>query len=446
MQTDLAQWDRNFRWGLLIGALVFGALDYWLGSNNIWARAGFVIMVAGLVGYFTNFLAIKMLFQPKQGQVLGWQGLVPKNKEQIAKSLGESVQEQLLSPDIILEYIRDRNLIERSTESLEAWIDQALHDEDVRRRITVTLVDMANQRGPDFILTSFDNLETRLKDIARDPDAIALWWGEIRDALNVFLQTDDNRQWLGEKAQLLLSQQLPRIATWINTALDDYLRQKSRLGGIGLGLKSAFSIDQATIYQLLERFTKDPEVASELVGMLDALVDAIQQELASEETQSVIQEQLASWIEQVSGKARASLLPAAIERLGVYLNDPENWDQIESILIKTLQTMKTRAMNLINSDSGRAWLRSTIEKAVHKLNVTELVEEQVMGLDTDELEKMVLDNTGGNLTVIQILGGGLGIIAGTVQVHIAFALPLAALVGVVWVAYRWNEYRCRTAQ
>jgi len=58
----------------------------------------------------------------------------------------------------------------------------------------------------------------------------------------------------------------------------------------------------------------------------------------------------------------------------------------------------------------------------------------------------VLDNTGGNLTVIQVLGGGLGLIAGTVQVHIAFAVPIGGLLAVVWAAWRLNERRCARAE
>jgi len=155
MDVDLTKWDRNFRRSLLGAALVFGLLDYWFSGDNLWFRAGFVITVAGLVGYFTNFLAIKMLFQPKQGQVLGWQGLVPKNKDQIAKSLAESVQEQLLSPEIILAYIRERELIEAGTNTIADWVDRNLQDPKVRTRITRLLVDLMQDKGPDALTRSW---------------------------------------------------------------------------------------------------------------------------------------------------------------------------------------------------------------------------------------------------------------------------------------------------
>ena len=260
MTTDISGIDRLFRNSLLTAALLLGVLDYWFAGENPWFRAGFVICVAGLVGYFTNFLAIKMLFQPKQGKVLGWQGLVPKNKAQIARSLGESVQEQLLSPDIILAYIRDRQLIERSTQGLADWVDDHLQDDAIRREITTTLIDLANDRGPDFLTASFDQIETALKDLARNPEAIDSGWDSLRQILTGFLQSTDNRRWLAERTRHLLSQQLPQLADWINRALEDYLRSRARLGGIGLGIKNIFSFDEQAIYHLLDRFTNDPEM------------------------------------------------------------------------------------------------------------------------------------------------------------------------------------------
>lgn len=441
MNIDVTQWDRNFRRGLLGSALVFGLLDYWFTGEQLFFRSGFVITVAGLVGYFTNFLAIKMLFQPKQGQVLGWQGLVPKNKDQIARSLAESVQEQLLSPDIILAYIRERQLIEAGTQAMADWVDNNLQDPAVRSRITGTVVDLMRENGPDLLTNSLDYAEDALKALARNPRTIDLWWQDVRAVMQEFLQSPENRAWLAKRTSALLNQEIPKIADWINRALDDYLREKNRLGRLGLGLKSIFSFDEAAIAGLLERFASDSEVSEDFMILLDAVMDELQREMASPEVQEVIQARLADWIERVGQTFRGTVLPGIIDQTDNYLKDEDNWDQIEESLIRVIQWLKERTLTLLNSSTGQAWVSRIIESAVHQLNVTNLVEEQVKGLDTDELEKMVLDNTGGNLTIIQVLGGCLGLIAGTVQVHIGFAVPIAALVAVVWVAWRLNERR-----
>ncbi|XOZ34517.1 DUF445 family protein [Halomonadaceae bacterium KBTZ08] len=441
MDLDLTQWDRRFRRALLALALVFGLLDYWFAGDNIWVRAGFVITVAGLVGYFTNFLAIKMLFQPKQGQVLGWQGLVPKNKDQIARSLAESVQEQLLSPEIILAYIRERQLIETGTEAMAGWLDNHLQDPEVRTRITGMVVELMRERGPEALTQSLDFIEAALQDLAQDPDNIEQWWTQIRGSLNTFLQSRENREWLAGKIRHWLQQEIPQISDWLNRAIEDYLKQRRRMGSVGLGIKNIFSFDQEAISQILERFINDAEVSDDFMRTLDAVVDGIQQEMAKPEVQALIQERLAEWIETLGTTVRDRILPTLVEQTDQYLSDESNWTRIEESLMGAIQWLKRQGLNLLQSEKGHAWVSQGIELAVKRLDVTNVVEQQVRRLDTDELEKMVLDNTGGNLTVIQLLGGCLGVILGTVQVHLAFAVPIAGLLVVVWIAWRLNERR-----
>lgn len=443
MAPDITNLDRNFRYGLLGIAVLTGALDTWTGGDNPWFRSAFVITMAGMVGYFTNFLAIKMLFQPKHGQVLGWRGLVPKNQHQIAQSLGASVQEQLLSPDIILAYIRERALIESATQSLAGWIDHSLQDPDVRRRITRQLIEFAHARAPELLSAGFDISEKALKAMAHDPALIERYWQRLRAMMVEFADSATNRQKVAERAQALVLENLPRIASWLDDALEDYLRTKKAMGSVGLGLKSLISLDREAIRDLLRRFAEDPQVAEQFMQSLDAAFNGLQRELEAEQTQSLIQNRLAEWIETLAELARKHMLPASIEQLEDYLSDASNWAAIEKGLISGLSWGKDKALSFLASPRGHNWLRSLLERAVQRLNVTELVEEQVMKLDTDELEAMVLDNTGGNLTIIQVLGGILGIIAGTVQVHVVFALPLLAGLLVVFLAWRFNEWQQR---
>lgn len=55
--------------------------------------------VTGFVGYFTNYLAIKMLFRPHSKKIytFGWQGVIPKNRKRLASEVSKLVGENLLS-------------------------------------------------------------------------------------------------------------------------------------------------------------------------------------------------------------------------------------------------------------------------------------------------------------------------------------------------------------
>ncbi len=67
--------------------------------------------VTGFVGYFTNYLAIKMLFRPhsKKWYSLGWQGVIPKNRGKLAKEVGIMVGKELLGESEIHNAISSEN-------------------------------------------------------------------------------------------------------------------------------------------------------------------------------------------------------------------------------------------------------------------------------------------------------------------------------------------------
>lgn len=60
-------------------------------------------VVGAAIGYFTNYIAVKMLFRPLYPVYLGkWQlpftpGIIPKGRERLAKAVGEAVGEVLLT-------------------------------------------------------------------------------------------------------------------------------------------------------------------------------------------------------------------------------------------------------------------------------------------------------------------------------------------------------------
>ncbi len=63
--------------------------------------------IGGVIGWVTNYLAIKMLFRPFEPVAIPiinfqFQGLIPKRKTEIAKSIGETIEKELLSVDEIM--------------------------------------------------------------------------------------------------------------------------------------------------------------------------------------------------------------------------------------------------------------------------------------------------------------------------------------------------------
>lgn len=63
-----------------------------------------MILIGGFIGYITNKVAIKMLFRPVNPINLGLftlQGVFPKRKDQMAESLADTIERELLSKDVL---------------------------------------------------------------------------------------------------------------------------------------------------------------------------------------------------------------------------------------------------------------------------------------------------------------------------------------------------------
>ena len=83
----------------------------------------FLIMVSvgTLIGWFTNYLAIKLLFRPyKEVNLLFFkiQGLIPKRRDEIAENISEVVEKELISLDDIAEKFQNSEFNEEMIDEL----------------------------------------------------------------------------------------------------------------------------------------------------------------------------------------------------------------------------------------------------------------------------------------------------------------------------------------
>jgi uncharacterized membrane protein YheB (UPF0754 family) len=68
-----------------------------LSATNAWVDLAVNVVSGTLAGGITNTIAVWMLFNPKKKR-FGFQGAIPKNQARLAKSLGKTVGERLVTP------------------------------------------------------------------------------------------------------------------------------------------------------------------------------------------------------------------------------------------------------------------------------------------------------------------------------------------------------------
>lgn len=84
-------------------------------------RIAIFILIGGLIGWITNKIAIKMLFRPiNPHEILGmnFQGVFPRRKDQIAKSLADIIEQELLSKEDLMNQMLSEDKIEQIKEKL----------------------------------------------------------------------------------------------------------------------------------------------------------------------------------------------------------------------------------------------------------------------------------------------------------------------------------------
>lgn len=85
--------------------------------------------IAALIGWFTNYLAVKMLFHPREKKKflgLEIQGIFPKRQKELAEKIGRLVAQELLSFEDLKERFKQPQHMEGMKVLIEQKIDEFL--------------------------------------------------------------------------------------------------------------------------------------------------------------------------------------------------------------------------------------------------------------------------------------------------------------------------------
>ncbi len=93
--------------------------------SNTWALVS-IPVIAALIGYITNYIAVRMIFRPhKPARLMGitFHGLVPKRQKQIAASLGAMIERDLFSSHDIQQALQSSETAEEASAFLSEQVE-----------------------------------------------------------------------------------------------------------------------------------------------------------------------------------------------------------------------------------------------------------------------------------------------------------------------------------
>ena len=100
--------------------------------NTMLIKLALIVGIGAMIGWITNYVAIKMLFRPYKEINFGLfkiQGLIPKRKHEIAISIADTVQKELMSLKDVTSTLDGEELEARMGDMIDKILDEKLEGE-----------------------------------------------------------------------------------------------------------------------------------------------------------------------------------------------------------------------------------------------------------------------------------------------------------------------------
>ncbi|MBR4387596.1 MAG: DUF445 family protein [Prevotella sp.] len=122
-------------------------------------------LIGGVIGYITNYIAIKMLFRPHTAKYLfGMKlpftpGIIPKEKGRIAEAIGGAISQNLMNHEVLSRYLlsegmkgKVRHMVEefmvvqkRNSESVADFLKHYMSEKELQSIVTSVNIDLTKQ-------------------------------------------------------------------------------------------------------------------------------------------------------------------------------------------------------------------------------------------------------------------------------------------------------------
>lgn len=91
--------------------------------SNIWVQLASMVIIATVHGYGAAWLAVRMLFRPRQpvkflGLTIFPQGMIPRHRDRLANAIGKAVGEELVSQETVLEELFEKDFLRKKIQSV----------------------------------------------------------------------------------------------------------------------------------------------------------------------------------------------------------------------------------------------------------------------------------------------------------------------------------------
>lgn len=148
---------------LLLAVVAVYVVAVWFRARYPWLAYVAAAAEAGIIGALADWFAVVALFQhPFNVRAIPHTNIIARNKDRLARQIGEFIQHEFLSPEVVTAKVREFNPARR----LAAWLTRPENGERiayyVRRLISYSLVALDDERVRHFL---YDAVGKNIREI-----------------------------------------------------------------------------------------------------------------------------------------------------------------------------------------------------------------------------------------------------------------------------------------
>ncbi|MDA7028431.1 DUF445 family protein [Bacillus sp. CLL-7-23] len=360
-----------------------------------------MMIIGALIGAITNHFAIKMLFRPYQPlylfgkQVPFTPGLIPKRRDELARQMGQMVVNHLLTAEGIKKRLVSDTVKQQALklgERLLGFFSKSeLTTEEALEKIGV--IDAANKAD----------------------QFVHMWTDEKLASFLVKYENEPLKELIPEEVQEKLRGKIPMVSDYIlqraisyfasdagknrlGNMIDDFLKERGMLGSmVQMFLGNSSLVDR--VQPEILKFLNNRETAKLLTDLLENEWDKLKQYSFKEADEKWNLKTLIMNLKERLIKP-FSLNPFFERTIGSYI----------TVVEKTLTNRLPDLIDRLLEEVARH-----LDDVLKRLQLDDIVKEQVDNFPVERLEEMVLSISKREFKMITYLGGLLGGIIGAFQ-------------------------------
>lgn len=397
-----------------------------------WWRIILPPVAGGVIGYFTNDLAIKMLFRPYQPRFLFGRrlpftpGLIPRNQERLAKRVSDTIMNSLLTPEELQKLAKRLLETHRVKEAIFWLLKLALEQikDDKKEKTAKILADILRDLFG-------DSLPKLLQSLARRGDFLEIQINQIFDRILLEFKLTETQarqlsDWLLKVvfAPDLLRQALINFLTDRNiNVIDEGLREKT--SGTYWVVANIFGVKNA-LSRLRSFCLDDREMANTRIQELLLSLE-VRTRLKEFFLELSLQNLPVATVKQLRETTNKAVRDYIQEKGADLLHEVSmniDWDKISLLIVNRLESSNVvkSSLELISEELAlilERYLEKDLERIVAQaipiLSIDQVIIDRVKATSPEQLEVATQSIVRSELQGIVNLGGVLGVLIGFLQ-------------------------------